>query len=114
MTPATIAPEYSGPAGSNRSMSHNLSGKMKSRTEMLAADLYVLLQREFRRRQRPECKECYMQVPFQVDRRGTDSPNWEVVMPPPCPYACQHLVDELVSEFGMLYDLEVEERVDRA
>lgn len=79
---------------------------------MLPADLYVLLQREFRRRQRPECNACYIQVPFRVDRRDDDSPNWEVVMPPPCPYACQHLVDELIAEFGMLYDLQAEERVD--
>ena len=81
---------------------------------MLAVDLYVLLQREFRRRQRPECKECYMQVPFRVDRQDDDSPNWEVVVPPPCPFACQHLVDELVTEFGMLYDLQPEEADSRS
>ena len=30
-----------------------------------------------------------MQVPFRVDRQDDDSPNWEVVMPPPCAFGCQ-------------------------
>lgn len=78
---------------------------MKNRTEIIAADLYVLLQREFRRRQDPRCGTCFVQLPFRVDREDADSPNWEVLLPQPCRYGCQDLIVELVGEYGMLYDL---------
>jgi hypothetical protein len=80
--------------------------KMKNRSPIHAADLYVLLQRELRRRQPPQCSSCFMQLPYRVDRHDEESPNWEVVMPsPPCPYGCTAVIDEMVSEFGLLYDL---------
>jgi hypothetical protein len=78
---------------------------MKTRTRISAADLYVLLQREFRRRQSPECSDCFVQLPFRVDRADEDSPNWEVVTPPSCPQGCVAIVEELVADLGMVYDL---------
>jgi hypothetical protein len=90
-------------------MNLTLNGKMKTRTEVDAADLYVLLQREFRRRQAPDCAVCFVQLPFRVDRRGDESlPNWELALPPQCPKSCAQIVEELVLEFGVLYDLRVD------
>lgn len=86
-------------------MNLTLNGKMKTRTEIDAADLYVLLQREFRRRQSPDCTTCFVQLPFRVDRREPETPNWELVMPPPCASDCAAMLEELVLEYGMLYDL---------
>jgi len=83
---------------------------MKNRTEIYAADLYVLLQREFRRRQAPDCTLCYVQLPFRVDRQDPRAANWEVVMPPPCPLACGSIIDEIVSAFQQLYDLKPDDR----
>lgn len=84
------------------------------RTGIFAADLYVLLQRELRRRQPPECHDCYMQLPFRVDRQDAASPNWEVVLPPECPRGCRTVFEELVGEFGDLYDLRPEDGRGRA
>jgi len=78
---------------------------MKNRTELPAADLYVLLQRELRRRQPAQCESCFMQLPFQVDRRDPEAANWEVVTPPLCDNGCAAVIDEIVYEFGLLYDL---------
>jgi hypothetical protein len=78
---------------------------MKIRTEIQAADLYVMMQREFRRRQSPECTSCFMQLPFRVDRVEKENPNWEMVMPPSCPHGCLALLEDLVHEFGSRYDL---------
>jgi hypothetical protein len=78
---------------------------MKTRSEIYAADLYVLLQREMRRRQSPECDACYVQLPFRVDRLDADSPNWEVILPPDCPKGCRQIIEDLFAEFGALYDL---------
>jgi hypothetical protein len=79
--------------------------KMKNRTPIQAADLYVLLQREFRRRQVPECSACYVQLPFRVDRAGVDAPNWEVIFPAECSYGCRELMDEVIEDYSGRYEL---------
>lgn len=81
---------------------------MKNRIELAAADLYVLLQREFRRRQVPECNSCYVQLPFRVDRNEDDAPNWEVVLPPGCSFGCREVMDTVIEEFGRVYNLRPE------
>ena len=86
-------------------MNLTLNGKMKTRTEIDAADLYVLLQREFRRRQPGECKTCFVQLPFRVDRLDPHAPNWELVMPPHCDRGCAAILEDLMGDFGTLYDL---------
>ena len=78
---------------------------MNNRTELAPADLYVLLQREFRRRQVPDCQSCYVQLPFRVDRREHDAPNWEVIFPSECSFGCREVLDSVIDEFSRLYDL---------
>ncbi len=51
-----------------------------------------------------------MQLPFRVDRREADGPNWEVVLPPSCEEGCKEVMDELVYEYGLMYDLAPEPR----
>jgi hypothetical protein len=89
-------------------MNRILTEKMSTRTEIYAADLYVLLQREFRRRQAPECNQCYVQLPFRVDRRDAESANWEAVLPPPCAFDCQVIMIDLIDDFQAIYDLPLE------
>ena len=86
-------------------MNLTMNGKMNIRTEIDAADLYVLLQREFRRRQSTDCNACFVQLPFRVDRHDDKMPNWELVMPPQCAKGCAAILEELVADFGMLYDV---------
>ena len=87
---------------------------MKKRSEIYAADLYVLLQREFQRRQSADCDACYVQLPFRVDRRDPESPNWEVVIPPSCIRGCKEIIEDLIAEFGMFYDLRADDDLRRA
>jgi hypothetical protein len=82
-----------------------MNANMNTRAEIYAVDLYVLLQREFRRRQSRECSSCYVQLPYRIDRQDPNSANWEIILPKPCPQGCQALMDELATEFAMLYDL---------
>lgn len=79
--------------------------KTTTRTTIQAADLYVLLQREFRRRQVPECSACYVQLPFRVDRPEADAPNWEVIFPATCSFGCRELMDEVVEDYSRRYEL---------
>jgi hypothetical protein len=78
---------------------------MKNRTPIQAADLFVLLQREFRRRQVPDCSSCYVQLPFRVDRRDPEDANWEVIIPTSCSFGCREVMDEVVEEFSRRYEL---------
>jgi len=83
---------------------------MKNRTRIPAADLYVMLQREFRRRQVRECDRCYVQLPFLIDRADSDAGNWELIIPQECARGCREILDEIVEEFSRSYDLAPEAR----
>jgi hypothetical protein len=78
--------------------------EMKPRTEISAADLYVLLNRELKRRQARECAVCYIPLPFRIDRYE-DGANWEIIPPPDCGGSCAQVIDEIFDEYASQYDL---------
>jgi hypothetical protein len=81
---------------------------MNPRKSVSAADLFVLLDREFRRRRPRECHDCFVSLPYRVDVRGEGGGNWELVIPTMCDHACALVVEEMVSEFRAMYDLKAE------
>jgi hypothetical protein len=83
---------------------------MKNRSEIHASDLYVLLEREFKRRKPNECSSCYIQLPYRVDRVDAQAANWEILIPGACPHDCGLVIEELVEEYGARYDLAEERR----
>ncbi len=87
-----------------------LETRMNSRTTIYPSDLYLLLDREFKLRKSAECGECYIQLPYRVDREEESAPNWEIVIPPACPHSCHQLILEIVAEYGARYDLANERR----
>jgi hypothetical protein len=74
------------------------------RTAMSAADLFVLLDREYRRRRLRECGDCFVQLPFRVDEPVNGNANWELVIPQ-CKQACESILQELVNEYQGRYVL---------
>jgi len=86
-------------------MTYFLERSMTNRTPIAAADLYVMLQREFRRRQIPDCPACYVQLPFRVDRPDGNTANWEVIVPASCTYNCREVMSEVIEDFSRRYDL---------
>jgi hypothetical protein len=79
------------------------------RTTITAEELYVLVSREFKRRQPRDCDVCYIQLPYRVDRQDPETSNWELVVPPDCGSGCRELVEELAMEFSLLFDLRGDE-----
>lgn len=75
------------------------------RVAVSAADLFVLLDREFRRRQPRDCGDCYVQLPFRVDAGRIGQANWEVVTPIRCALRCEAVLQDVVQEFQRQYDL---------
>ena len=78
---------------------------MKNRTKISAEDLYVLLLRELQRMQSVECPDCYLQLPFRVDRHDEEDPNWEVYLPLACPQGCREIIERLIDRYGRSHDL---------
>jgi hypothetical protein len=79
---------------------------MNRKTSLSAADLFVLLDREFRRRKARECASCSLQLPYRLP--GSHGANWQVVAPSACARGCDAVLEELVREFQALYELEPE------
>ena len=78
---------------------------MDTRTNITPANLYVLLNREFIRRQSKRCQACVVPLPFRVDRHEPQAPNWEIFFPPDCGGECGDLMQELVAEYQAHYEL---------
>lgn len=72
---------------------------------LTAADLFVLLDREFLRRRRRECASCVIQLPYPIDGPDRNSGGWDIDMPGRCSAGCVEVFEELVTEFQGLYDL---------
>ena len=78
---------------------------MTKKIPISAGELYVILDREFRLRQSRACKSCYILLPYRVDSRGEGGGNWEVIIPPECPYGCSAILEELVENYSKVYEL---------
>ena len=81
-----------------------------NKSAMTAADLFVLLDREFRRRKPRECTTCHIQLPYRVTQSGGFDANWDVVLPQHCGLGCEAVFEEVVQEFQALYQLKSEAR----
>lgn len=78
---------------------------MTKKTSIAAADLFVLLDREFQRRKPRECHACFVSLPFRVDAPGDDAPNWETLAPLTCARRCNAVLEEIVAQLQARYDL---------
>lgn len=67
---------------------------------MRASDLFVLLERSFRRRSK-NCKECTFSLPFSTGMFG----SWTVNTSESCSQKCRMIVEELVTEYQDAYRL---------
>ena len=77
---------------------------MKEREPMSANELYVLMARELRRRQARPCRSCFLEPPCTAER-GVGGANWTVAMPVDCGGDCRGIIEDLVAEYSLRYDL---------
>ena len=74
------------------------------RSPVTSADLWVLLDREFRRRRPRECAACFVPMPFQVPARNGGA-NWDMDIPQGCGHRCGFVLEELVRELQKAHRL---------
>ena len=77
-----------------------------SRITVSSAQLYAILDREFKRLRPAACTSCAVPLPYY--RRSPDdvSANWFIGTPHECPHGCQVVIAELLTRLWTQYDLD--------
>ena len=79
-----------------------------SRTTLPAAQLYGLLDREFKRLRPPACRTCNAPLPFWRKPPDDVSANWNIGTPTNCPEGCHVVIAEMLTRLWSCYDIEPE------
>ena len=79
-----------------------------SRTTIPAAQLYGLLDREFKKLQPKACRACMVPLPFLRKPPDDVSANWNIGTPTNCPEGCHVVIAEMLTRLWSRYDLEPE------
>jgi hypothetical protein len=79
-----------------------------NRKTISSAQLYAILDREFKALRRRECTNC--RIPLPYFRRPPDdvSANWAIGTPSECPHGCHVVIAELLAKLWTQYDIEPE------
>ena len=83
-----------------------------SRQVITSAQLYAILDREFRRLRREECRACKVPLPFYRKPPDDVSANWAIGTPTECPRKCHALIAEVLANLWTIYDIKPPEEVD--
>ena len=79
-----------------------------SRATISSAQLYAILDREFKRLQPRTCGKCRAPLPFFRKPPDDVSANWNIGTPTDCPQGCHVVVAELLTRLWSRYDIEPE------
>ena len=79
-----------------------------ARTTITSAQLYAILDREFRALKSKKCARCRVPLPYY--RRPPDdvSANWQIGTPAECSEGCHLVIAEMLARLWTRYDLQPE------
>jgi hypothetical protein len=75
----------------------------KAQTVLRDADLFVEMEKAFRRKSR-ECKACTFSMPFRTDDANLTS-NWSMMPAETCSLDCRMIFEDLLAEYQANYTL---------
>jgi len=78
------------------------------RTTVTAAQLFALLDAEFRRLRPSDCRSCRVPLPYWREPPDEVSANWHIGTPAQCPNGCHLVIAELLARMWTQYDVERE------
>jgi len=78
------------------------------RTTIPAAQLYTILDHEFRALRPKSCTRCRAPIPYYRTPPDDVSANWNIGAPPECPHRCHLVIAELLAKLWTRYDIEPE------
>ena len=76
---------------------------MENRAQMNASDLFVVLEKAFRRRA-PDCCGCTFTIPYAYRSRDNRE-DWSVLLTANCSPKCRGILEEIVSRARREYAL---------
>ena len=76
-----------------------------ARTTLSTAQLYAVLDREFRKRKPAACVACSVPLPYWCPAPDEVSANWMIGTPRVCQHRCHIVIAELVTFLWSRYDL---------
>ena len=79
---------------------------MSALTSLAPSDLFVLLERAYRRRAR-DCEACAFSLPFRTDSAEATHSNWSIIPSSGCCGLCRHILEDVVAEYQGTYRLAV-------
>ncbi len=80
-------------------------GAHVARTTLTTAQLYAVLDREFRKRRSASCATCSVPLPYWHAPPDEVSANWVIGSPTICSHGCQVVIAELVTLLWSRYDV---------
>ena len=86
-------------------MQHESSTR-QSRQVVPVAQLYAILDREFRARRPAACKTCAVPLPYWRKPPDDVSANWFIGTPTTCGQGCVGVIAELLAELWTRYDVD--------
>ena len=79
-----------------------------SRSTISSAQLYAVLDREFRNLRPAACRTCRAPLPFWRKPPDEVSANWNIGTPANCPEGCHVVIAEMLTRLWSRYDIEPE------
>jgi hypothetical protein len=76
------------------------------RQPLPAAQLYAILDREFKKRRPVQCRSCNVPLPYYQSPADDVSANWFIGTPHHCEYGCHLVIAELLVQLWTRYDLD--------
>lgn len=77
-----------------------------ARTTLSSAQLYAILDREFKRLRPTACTQCLVPLPYWRAPPDDVSANWHIGQPTSCPHGCHLVIAELLARLWTRYDIE--------
>lgn len=79
-----------------------------ARTTITAAQLYAILDREFRHLRPKHCQRCRVPLPYYRKPPDDVSANWQIGTPTECPAGCHLVIGEMLARLWTRYDIQPE------
>ena len=77
-----------------------------ARQVLPVAQLYAVLDREFKARRAPACTTCAVPLPYWRKPPDDVSANWFIGTPRPCEHGCDKVVAEVLADLWTRYDVD--------
>ena len=80
--------------------------QQSARQTLPVAQLYAILDREFRSRRPAACTTCSVPLPYWRKPPDEVSANWFIGTPRPCEHGCDSAIAQILAELWTRYDID--------